>query len=68
MLSHFTATVLYKFLLFQRPGQLSRNPGGGKSFFLLENVRAGFWAHPASYSMDTGVKHLGREVSHSITT
>jgi hypothetical protein len=65
-LSDFNTTVLYKFLLFQLSGQLSRYPIGGKSFFLLQNVRPGFWAHPASYSMDTTwVKHLGREVYHS---
>jgi hypothetical protein len=54
-----------QFLLFQQPGQLSRNPGGGKSYFLLQNVRSTSWAHPGSYSMDVGVKHLGREVYHS---
>ena len=64
MLSDFTTTVLYTFLLFQQPGQLSRNPGGGKCVFLLHNVRPGSGAHPASYSMDTGVKHSGREVYH----
>jgi len=63
-LSDFTTTVLYTFLLFQQPGQLSRNPGGGKCVFLLHNVRPGTGAHPASYSMDTGVKHSGREVYH----
>ena len=36
----------------------------GQEFFLLQNVRPGSWAHPASYSMDTGVKHSGREVYH----
>ena len=56
---------MYKFLLFQLLAQPSRNPGGGKSFLLLQNVRPGSWAHPASYSMDTGVKYSGREVHHS---
>ena len=65
ILSDFTTTVLYKFLLFQQPGQLSRNAGGGKCFFFLQNVRPGSWSHPASYSMDTGVKHSGRQVYHS---
>jgi hypothetical protein len=36
-----------------------------QEFILLQNVRLGSWAHPASYAMDTGVKHLGREVYHS---
>lgn len=34
-------------------------------FSLLQNVRPGCGAHPASYSMDTRVKHSGREVYHS---
>jgi len=36
-----------------------------QEFFLLQKVRPGSWAHPASFSMDTGVKHSGREVYHS---
>ena len=37
----------------------------GQEFFLLQNVWPGSGAHPASYSMDTGVKDSGREVYHS---
>ena len=37
----------------------------GQEFFLLQNVQPGSWAHPASYSMDTRVKHSDREVYHS---
>ena len=36
-----------------------------QEFFLLQKVRPGSWAHPASFSMDTGVKHSGCEVYHS---
>jgi hypothetical protein len=64
-LSDITTTVLYKFLLFQQPGQLCWNLSGGKNFFLQQNLRLGSVAHPASYSIDTGVKHSGREVCHS---
>jgi len=56
---------LYKFLLFQQPDSSVGIPVGGKSFFLLQNVRPVSWAHPGSYSMDAGVKHSGREVYHS---
>ena len=38
---------------------------GAKSFFLLQNVRPGSGAHPASCSMDTGVKHPWREFYRS---
>jgi len=43
-------------------------PVGETVFFLLENVRPGSWAHPASYSMDTGEEHSGREVYQSSPT
>ena len=65
MLPDFTSTVLYKFLIFQQPVSSVGIPMGARVFFLLQNVQPGCWSHSASYSIDTGVKHSGREVYHS---
>jgi hypothetical protein len=48
ILSDFTSTVFCQFLLFQQPGELSRNNGSGKAFFLPQKVRTGSGAQPAS--------------------
>ena len=53
------------FFSFSSRTAQSESPVGATVFFLLQNVRSESWAHSASYSMDTGVKHLGREVYHS---
>jgi len=39
-------------------------PVGARVFFFCK-FRPGPWAHPASYSMDSGVKQSGCEVYHS---
>jgi hypothetical protein len=36
-----------------------------RDFFLLHNIHTGSGAHPASYTMDTGVNWPGHEADHS---
>jgi hypothetical protein len=42
ILSDFTTTVVYKFLLFQLSGQLSRYPGGARVFFFCKTFGPAF--------------------------
>lgn len=60
-----TLTLYCYSLSFQQPDSTVGIATAANSFFLLQNVRPGSGAHPASCSMDTGVKHPGREVYRS---
>jgi hypothetical protein len=42
------------------------NPGKDKRFYLLQIIKAGSVAHPASSSMGTGILYRGKKASISI--